>query len=133
VAGKNAPWIFALFPILHVTIGVGLTYFTLASLMNRTRISVESGLLRIRHGPLPWLGNLDLDTSTLEQLFCKEKTHRNKNGTSYTYEVWAVLRDGKSRKILSTSMEQDQAMFIEQKLEQALGIKDRHVAGELLR
>ncbi|HSI65119.1 MAG TPA: hypothetical protein VLE43_18475 [Candidatus Saccharimonadia bacterium] len=130
---SGGPWIMKVFPIVHVAVGVGLTYFTLASLMNITRISVESGLIRIRHFPLPWLGNLDLDASNLEQLFCKEKTHRNKNGVNYTYEVWAVLRDGKSRKILSTSMEQDQALYIEQKLEQALGIKDRPVAGEVLR
>lgn len=132
-AGKGAPWIFFVFPIVHVTVGVGLTYFTLATLLNRTRISVESGLLRIRHAPLPWLGNLDLDAGSLEQLFCKEKTHRGKNGVSYTYEVWAVLKEGKSRKILGTSMEQDQALYIEQKLEQALSIKDRPVAGEVIR
>ncbi|QIF01413.1 hypothetical protein [Roseimicrobium sp. ORNL1] len=129
----NAPWIFKLFPIAHVTVGVAMAYFTLATLFNRTRISVESGLIRIRHSPIPWRGNQDLDTNGVDQLYCKEKRHNGKNGPHYTYEVWAVLRDNTSCKILSTSMNEDQALFIEQKLEQALGIKDRPVAGEIVR
>jgi hypothetical protein len=127
------PWIVYVFPIGHVAVGVGVAYFTLALLLNSTRISAESGLIRIRHSPLPWRGNLDLDASNLDQLFCKEKVNRGKNGVHYTYEVWAVTRDGKSRKILGTSLEQDQALYIEQKLEQALGVKDRPVSGEVLR
>lgn len=131
--GHETPWIFKVFPLVHVVAGIGITYLTLATLFNRTRISVESGLIRIRHSPIPWRGNQDLDASGVDQLYCKEKRHNGKNGPHYTYEVWAMLRDNTSRKILSTSMNEDQALYIEQKLEQALGIKDRPVAGELLR
>ncbi len=131
--GHDTPWIFKVFPIAHVAVGIGLTYFTLATLFNRTRIQVQSGMIRIRHSPIPWRGNQDLDANGVDQLFCKEKRHNGKNGPSYTYEVWAVLRDGTSCKILSTSMNEDQALYIEQKLEQALGIKDRPVAGEIPR
>ncbi|RBP35886.1 hypothetical protein DES53_11952 [Roseimicrobium gellanilyticum] len=131
--GGDVPWIVVVFPIAHVAAGVGMTYFTLATLMNSTRISLESGLMRVRHGPLPWRGNQDIDASSLDQLFCKEKVNRVKNGVHYTYEVWAVLRDGTSRKILGVSLDRDQALYIEQKLEQALGIKDRPVPGEVMR
>jgi hypothetical protein len=132
-SGSDVPWIMVVFPLAHVAAGVGLTYLTLATLFNSTRISAESGLIRIRHGPVPWRGNLDLDASSLDQLYCKEKVIRGKNGVSYTYEVWAVTRDGKSRRLLGTSLDQDQALYIEQRLERALGIKDRAVPGEVFR
>lgn len=131
---KNAlPWFVYVIPVGHVAIGLGLAYFILATLFNSTRISAQSGLIRIRHGPVPWRGNLDLEASNLEQLFCKEKVSRSKNAVRYTYEVWAVTRDGTSRRILGTSLDQDQALYIEQKLEKALGIKDRSVPGEVWR
>lgn len=44
------------FPLLHVAAGVAITYFTLASLLNRTTIHLRDGELMVRHGPLPWRG-----------------------------------------------------------------------------
>ncbi len=129
----NAPWIMVVFPIAHVAVGVGLTYFCIASLFNSTFISAGQGQLRIGHGPLPWRGGLELAESEIDQLFCKMKTSNNRNGSSSVYEVWAMMRDGTSRKLLGTGLSEDQALFIEQKLERAMGIKDRAVPGELPR
>ena len=56
----SAPGAFAIvamcFPLLHVAVGVGLTYFTLAGLLNRTTVELAEGELSVRHGPLPWRG-----------------------------------------------------------------------------
>ncbi len=129
----NAPWIMVVFPIAHVAVGVGLTYYVLATLFNRTVMIAGQGSLRIGHGPLPWRGGVELAESEIEQLFCKLKTSQGKNGSSVSYEVWAVMHEGATRKLLSTGTSDDQALFIEQKLERALGIKDRPVPGELPR
>ena len=56
---NGTPLIAFLLPIAHVAVGVGLTYYTLTRLMNRTRIEVSRDELTIRHGPLPWRGNMD--------------------------------------------------------------------------
>lgn len=130
----NAPLIMKLFPTLHLAVGAFLTYFTIATIFNVTRIRVGNGRIQIRHQPIPWMGNLDISTDELEQLYCKERIRSSKNGTRYTYEVWATLRDGKSRKIVSVGdMNQDQALFIEQRIERALGIADKPIPGELSR
>lgn len=132
LSGK-APWIMAVFPIAHVAVGLGLTYYTLATLFNTTAIVAGRGNLGIQHGPLPWMGNVDLPTDNLNQLYCKEKINRGKNGPNYQYELWAATNDGGTRKLLGAGLTMEQALFIEQKLEHALGLKDRAMAGELPR
>lgn len=132
-AEMDAPWMFKVFPILHVAVGVGLTYATLAGFLNTTTIAVERRELRVSHAPLPWRGAVKLESSSIDQLFCKLRLHRNKRGHSYTYEVWMSSRDSRSRKLVSGLPDPEQALFIEQQVERALGLADRVMPGELAR
>lgn len=120
-----------IFPLLHVAVGVGLTYFTIAGFFNRTTFRIERDYLTVRHGPLPWPGNLEVPTSNLEQLFCTEKVTRGKNGVTIRYGVEAVLKDGRHLKLGSGLEEREQAMFLEQTIEKHLGIQDRRVRSEM--
>lgn len=129
----GTPWIMILFPILHVTAGLWLIYFTLSLFFNSTRISAEGAILRIRHYPLPWPGNHVLDSKRIAQLFCMEIINRRKGNTVYSYEVWAALTDADSMKLTGGELTLEQALFIEQKLERAMGIEDRAVPGEIQR
>lgn len=129
----GAPWIMGVFPIAHLAIGVGLTYTTLATLFNKTRIKVDRGLVSVTHGPLPWTGQISLSADEIDQLFCKEKVSSRRNVPRLRYEVWAVLRRGESKRIGAEGLDQDQALFIEQEIERALNIKPRAVAGEITR
>jgi hypothetical protein len=112
----------------HVWIGFALAYATVASLLNRTEITLEEAHLVVRHGPLPWLGNRRIPVGELEQLFVVERRSR---GTRY--ELCALLRDGKKKVLLSGLDSEDKARFLEARLEAVLGIVDRPVAGELRR
>lgn len=126
--------VMVLFPLLHVAVGVALTYYTVCGFVNSTVIEAGSGRLTVKHGPLPWRGNLDIEASTLEQLYGEEIVHRGKNGNvSRTYDVSAVDRDGVARKIVKGLPEAAQALFLEQALESQLSISDRPVGGELPR
>ena len=119
-----------LFPIGHVAVGVGLTYYTIAGFLNKTTITISRQNLRVKHTPIPWRGNHNIESAKLEQLYCIEKKHKNKNGSNYSYQVHAVLCDGKSFKFLSGLEEPEQALYIEQEIETRLKIKDRFVTGE---
>jgi len=127
----NGPLMVKLFPLLHVAVGVGLTYATLAGFLNRTKISLNSAELRIRHYPLPWPGNRLLQRQELDQLFCEEKLSSSRNSVSYTYSLSAVLTGGKRVKLISGLDNPEDALFLEQKIEGYLGITDRPVAGEM--
>lgn len=129
----GAPLVMKVFPLLHVGAGVFITYMTIAGFVNRTTFIVHRGLLSVRHGPLPWRGNLDVPTDGLAQLFCTEKISRGKNGTTVRYDVEAVLKDGRHLPIVRGLDDRDQALYIEQTLEKHLGIADRRVRSEMAR
>jgi hypothetical protein len=131
--GGKAPPAFLLFPLIHVAIGVGLTYFTIAGFVNSTTVTASGGRLTVRHGPLPWAGNLDLGTAEVKQLFCTEKVTRGKNGPSYSYEVSYRGPGGETKTLLKGLDAPEQALFMEQRLEKHLRIEDRPVGGEIPR
>jgi hypothetical protein len=127
----DGPLVIKLFPILHVAVGLGLSYTTIAGFLNRTTFRVERDHLTVRHGPVPWKGNLDVPTTSLEQIFCTEQISRGRNGTTIRYGVEAVLRDGRHLKLATGLEAREQALFIEQTLEKHLGIQDRRVRSEM--
>jgi hypothetical protein len=114
----------------HVWVGLGLVWFCLATLFNSTRIRAGSGALTVHHGPLWWPGNRKLEASEVTQLFVVGRDGRRGNST---YEVCAVMRDGRKQVVLKGLESADEARFLEHSLERALRIQDRPVAGELKR
>jgi len=70
---RNAPLGTLLFPLLHVAVGIFITYFVLVVLLNRSVLRAGRGELTVRNGPLPWPGNRTLATHELAQLFCVER------------------------------------------------------------
>ena len=129
----DAPLLFKLFPLIHVTVGVALTYYTIAGFVNTTTVTLDRGHLSVRHGPLPWPGKLDVDTGRFRQLYCEEKVSRGRNGVSYTYDLKAVMSDGERRKIVTGLDSPDVPLYLEQQLEEWLKIRDEPVRGELRR
>ncbi len=121
----------ALFGSIHGAIGVALTYYTLAGYLNTTVISVSASTLRVRHGPLPVPGNKEGPSSEIDQLYVKEKRHRGKHGSTFTYELRIVSRAGNDVKLLGGLTDSNHALYIEQAVEKYLKIADRPVRGEL--
>jgi hypothetical protein len=120
-----------LVPILHVAVGIGMTYTVVCLFLNRTEIRVIGGDLTIWNGPVPFPGNCRLPISDIKQLFVTETEHRNKNGCRYSYDVNAMKQDDTKQKLIGNLQDVQQALFLEQKLESTLGIVDQHVPGEV--
>ncbi len=119
-------------PLLHVAMGLVLTYIGLASLLNTTTLTVSRNYLDVKHAPLPWLGNGPVDG--IRQLFSKERVHRGRHGSkSYSYELHAVLRDSSRKKIVGRLEEASQALWLEQAIEEHLNIEDKPIGGEIPR
>jgi hypothetical protein len=122
--------LFLLFPLLHVAVGVGLTYFVFCSFINSTVIRISQGELTVRHGPLPWFGNHTLATFEISQLYCSEKVSNNRRGYHVHYDL-NVMRSDNTKLSLLTLEELDQVLYLEQKLESCLKIEDQRVPGEV--
>ena len=126
--------IMVLFPIGHVAVGIGLTYSVLAGLLNRTTVEASRRELVVRHRPIPWRGNRRLAASDVEQLYVERghpaRTGRGGVGHLGLFQLSAVLRDGGKVKLLGGFTSADKPLFLEQWIEQRLGIPPRPVVGE---
>lgn len=130
IAFSQGQWGMALFGTLHAAVGVMLAYASLAGLLNATSLAVSAGRLQVRHGPLPWPGEHDVDARDIDQLYVK--CCPGGDGLD-TFELHAILGDQAHVKLVDALSESEQALFLEQQLEAFLGIEDRHVADELER
>ncbi len=121
-----------LFPLIHVAVGVGLTYYTIAGFVNHTKVEIDDRTLSVEHGPLPWKGNQSVPASELSQLYCDRKISHSKNGTSVTYRLHALMKNGETRQILAGLQDQASAVYLEQQIEKRLGLRDHRVAGDVV-
>ena len=131
--GKRDPmmWIMVVFPVIHLLVGVFLTYYTISAFVNKTVIRAAGGELSVSHGPFPWGGNHRVPINDVRQVYCTETSHHGKHGHRYSYTVNVLRRDDTKLKLLSSIQELDEALFIEQKLRQHLGLSDERVPGSL--
>jgi len=133
IAISQKQWAMAAFGTIHGLVGVGLTYYLIAGLVNSTTITVLNGLLKIVHGPARVPGNREIKADALRQLYTRQVVHQNKNGVSISYELRAKTADGRDEKLLGSLDKQEQSLFIEQQIEEFLGIVDRPIRGEIER
>jgi hypothetical protein len=120
-----------LFPLLHVLLGASSTYLLLTVFLNTTTINVTSKMISIRHGPLPFWGNKRVASTTLLQLYCKRDEFWHHLQKITTFSVRAITNDRKNITLLSGLQKAEQALFIEQEVEEFLGIEDRPVKGQI--
>jgi hypothetical protein len=120
-----------LFPIVHVAVGLGLLYFSLCGIFNKTIIEVNMGELSVRHTPLPWKGNVKVNVSDIEQLYCVDKVTYSRNGSSTSYGVNLVLKSNRTIRLINGIPDKEQVLSIENIIEKRLGITDVPVSGEM--
>jgi hypothetical protein len=110
MAIKNGIWLMMLFPILHLAAGVTITYSTLATLFNSTKILLDGASLRIAIGPLPWRGNRVLDVGLIERLEQESVSRKTE-----AVHLNAVLKSGASVRLVA-KMSPEEARFVEQQI-----------------
>lgn len=110
----------------YVALSVLLTYCALAAVLNRTTIRAQAGILRVSEGPLPWTLAKTISTKDIHQLYCKRVETRGRRGTGtvISYDVLVLLANGTSTQLVKHLEEPEQALFIEQAIEERLGIVD---------
>lgn len=126
------------FAVLFAAIGLWLAYFTLANMLNTTSVSLAEGVLRVSHGPLPWPGNKKIYASEIEQIYCESyqfevQVNRGPARTVTAYALHLELRGGATELLMRDFEHAQEALYIEQALESAMGIVDVRVEGELPR
>lgn len=127
--GGPASWIAILFPIAHVAVGLGLSYFTLALFLNRTRITLRRDELSVSIGPLPWRGSCSFDSRDIEQLYCMQIDGK-KSDSKPSYQVRVRFSKGPDRILVRGMLELEVAQYIERAIENKLDLAPYAVEGE---
>src|SRR5262252_7413131 len=82
------------FPLLHVGVGIGVSYSTIAGFVNHTRITVGNGAVDVKLGPLPWWGARRVPSTEIVQVYCEEVSPSRRGGSS-TYQVSAITPENR--------------------------------------
>lgn len=109
-------------------------YAALGYLVNQVRVRVESRKLGVEVGPLPWPGTVDLPRGEVRQLFVEARPRPNRAGSllSCRWVLSAVTGPEHRRVELVRGLtSKQQALWLEQVLERALGIHPAPVGGEI--
>lgn len=116
-------WIYFVLP--HGWIGLAVAYYTLLHLFNTTTITITPSHLSIRHHPIPYLGNKQLEANQINQLYTKIKQRKQP-----TYEVRVITDTGRDTTLVTELKSADQAAYVAYQIEHYLGIDDKPVSGE---
>lgn len=119
---------FGTFFLVLIPICLWGTYKTVALFINSTTVYVDNVQIVIRHSPLPWPKNIKIPVESIDQLYCEEEVHVREN----IYNVIVLLKSGKKVALISKLKHMNKAAFIEQQIENRLGIIDRPINGEML-
>ncbi len=72
-SGDEMPVIYFLFPLIHLAVGIALTYLALCLLFNSTTVSISNAHLRVRYGPIPWYrGNTIVPSKAVMQVYFEQ-------------------------------------------------------------
>ena len=109
-----------------------ITYYSVAKLLNTTKIRVSNKSISVKHGPVPFSRNVFLTKEQVTQLYVTQ--HRI--GHRYylyatTYQVNVILSNKDVITLVKGLHSAEQGRFIEHKIEDFLNITDIHVEGEL--
>ena len=123
-ASSGAPWIFYVFPLGHVAVGVSMTFKTLRTLLNRTLIEVDATTLRVRTTPIGWRApRAEVPSAEVAQVFIATGGALSAKAKA-SYAVMAQLKDGSSVELIRRLDRLDHAQYIEHAIDRHLDLVD---------
>jgi len=120
------------FLLPHTLVGLLYIYYLIATYKNTTTILVDHKSLNVEHHPLPWPGKRTISTTDLTQLYLKQTKGWSVNDeVTYLYELRAKLKNDKDVKLIGGLISEEVGHFLEEQIENYLGIVDEPVQGEM--
>jgi len=116
----GAPLIMKLFPLLHVAVGIGLTYYVIASFFNKTDITISLSGVEVKTSPLPWPGNKFIRCDQITDILVRERVGSK---GSRSYRVMYVDPSRKERYVTGYFQAREQAEFVATLVRQTLNLE----------
>lgn len=121
-----------LFMSVHLIVGAGLGIKTIGDLVNKTYITIDPEYIFIERKPLQILKSKPIETKDIKQFYVKKYSSGTVNDKPvYSYGLYAKLHNGREKLLLKGFVRPEHAQFIEQEIEEFLGIQDKRMSGEV--
>jgi hypothetical protein len=100
-----------LFPIGHVAVGLGLTYFVFCLFLNQTDVILRPDALTIQTHPLPWRGNQTIPASELVSFSVRTRISGSESRT-VTYDLLYVNSANREKTLVKGISKPEQAEYL---------------------
>lgn len=117
---------------LVLIVALLVVYYSLARLLNSTRLRVTEDRILVQNGPVPLLRNRELQKTDVVQLYVTRHSVGHRYYMAVTrYQVMALLRDRDELTLVRGLASAEQGWFIEKKIESFFNIMDIPMSGEV--
>jgi len=118
---QNAPLMAILFPIGHVSVGIALTYYVIASFLNKTDVVIAPDQITVRSYPIPWGFTKSIPR---EDIMAVRVKMSSQNNSQMTFGIRYTNRSNREKPLLRSGLNDDQAEFIVHHIRQALRLPE---------
>jgi len=119
--GKDTPLFAILFPLGHVSVGIALTYYVVATFLNKTDIMIASDHVKVSSYPIPWGFTRVVRR---EDIMGIRRKYSTQNNSQTTFGIRYTNRENREKSLIRGGLNDDQAEFIEHHLRRALRMPD---------
>ncbi|RDH84085.1 MAG: hypothetical protein DIZ80_08105 [endosymbiont of Galathealinum brachiosum] len=115
---------YMLIPVIAIG---GLHYALLVSLLNKTSIRITPYELSIKHFPIPFPGSMNILSENISQIFCTREESSSMSdsaGRKVKFYLNVKMNNDAIQKLLTVQSSATQILFMEQEIENFLGIED---------
>ncbi len=115
-------------PVIHKVVSAIFVYYALASWLNRTKITVNSSLVKVSHYPVPWWGGGIYPTPDIKCFYLNQKTETTTglkhSSTAISYELHALLGEEQVVKVVNGIHSEESAQVMVDALNQYLELDE---------
>lgn len=116
-------------PVFFLLAGLGLLYWSLVKMLNKTILTVNSLEISVRNTPIPWFGQRVLQVADVENIHCESYERRSQSGEGMItvtmsfllYRLCAKLTNGRRVVLLADLDKCYEALFINRQMGTRLG------------
>lgn len=128
LSGNSELWLFALFLLPFIGVGIYILFSAFAIIFNTTTIHAKQGELIINHAPLPAGKNHRIPVRELIGLEVKSEQRRSKNRTYWVHSLMGIRENGTRFHLLKANsfmnFSEEETNFLNVKLSRYLHLKD---------
>jgi hypothetical protein len=129
----SSEWLMGVFLLPFTAVGFGAAYFWAANKFNLTTIKVEGDMLSTHQFPFPTRKKRLMHVESIEQLWVERTVPYEENDQPVIcFSVMLSRQDGQTINLVPHMHTPEQALWVEQQVEDCLGIVDIEVPGEVV-